>query len=57
MTETSAVQDVEKTLGIPVVSIANLENLLSFMDGDSPAAREAAKFRDAVAAYRTKYGA
>ncbi len=57
MTETSAVQDVEKTLGIPVVSIASLEHLLSFMDGDSPAAREAAKFRDAVAAYRARYGA
>ena len=57
MTETSAVQDVEKTLGIPVVSIASLENLLAFMDGDSPAAREAAKFRDAVAAYRARYGA
>ena len=57
MTETSAVQDVEKTLGIPVVSIANLADLLSFMDGTSDAAKAASAYRDAVKAYRQKYGA
>jgi orotate phosphoribosyltransferase len=57
LTETSAVQDVEKTLGIPVVSIANLANLLTFMDGDSPAAVAARTYRDAVANYRNMYGA
>ena len=31
VTETSAVQDVEKTFSIPVVSIANLTNLLEFL--------------------------
>ena len=33
MTETSAVQDVEKTFGMNVVSIINLHDLLAFMDG------------------------
>ena len=57
MTETSAVQDVKKTLGIPVVSIANLADLLSFMDGTSDAAKAASAYKDAVKAYRQKYGA
>lgn len=57
MTETSATQDVEKTFSMPVVSIANLHDLLAFMDGDTPAAHHAAQYRDAVMAYRTKYGA
>lgn len=57
MTATSAVQDVEQHLGLPVVSIANLNDLLSFMDGDSECARAASAYREQVAAYRTKYGA
>lgn len=57
LTETSAVQDVEKTFNMPVVSIASLDDLLDFMDGESPAAKAASQYRDAVAAYRTKYGA
>ena len=57
MTETSAVQDVEKTLGIPVVSIANLTDLLSFMDGTSDTAKAASAYKDAVKTYRQKYGA
>ena len=39
LTETSAVQDVEKTFNMPVVSIASLNDLLDFMDGESPAPR------------------
>ena len=35
VTETSAVQDVEKTFSIPVVSIANLTNLLEFLKSGS----------------------
>ncbi len=57
MTESSAVQDVEKTLGIPVVSIANLADLLSFMDGTSDTAKAASAYKDAVKTYRQKYGA
>lgn len=57
MTETSAVQDVEKTFGFNVVSIINLNDLLAFMDGTSDAAKTASKYKDSVAAYRNKYGA
>ena len=57
LTETSAVQDVEKTFNMPVASIASLNDLLDFMDGESPAAKAASQYRAAVAAYRTKYGA
>ena len=57
MTETSAVQDVANTFSMPVVSIANLNDLLEFMDQDSPAAQAARPYREAVAAYRAKYGA
>lgn len=57
MTDTSAVQDVEKSLDLPVVSIANLNDLLTFMDSGSAAAQSASQYRNAVAAYREKYGA
>ena len=57
MTETSAVQDVEKTFGMNVVSIINLHDLLAFMDSDSEAARAVACHKEAVAAYRNRYGA
>lgn len=56
-TQTSAVQDVEQAFGFPVVSIANLSDLLSFMDGDSNAAKAASVYRDAVLEYRNRYGA
>lgn len=48
----SAVQDVAKTYGIPVVSIASLGDIMALMEGAS----EFAEHRDAVAAYRDKYG-
>lgn len=57
MTETSAVQDVQKTFNMPVISIINLNDLLSFMDGDTQAAQATHQYKDAVQAYRTKYGA
>lgn len=56
-TATSAVQDVEKTFGLSVVSIINLHDLLAFMDGPSEKAKTVAPYRDAVAAYRARYGA
>lgn len=56
-TQTSAVQDVEQAFGFPVVSIANLSDLLSFMDGDSNVAKAASVYRDAVLEYRNRYGA
>lgn len=55
-TETSAVQDIQETFGFNVVSIINLADLLSFMDGDSEKAKECQGYRNAIIEYRTKYG-
>lgn len=57
LTESSAVQDVEKTFDFHVVSIITLKDLLAFMEGDSDAARDVSEFRPAVRAYRERYGA
>ncbi|NYT85075.1 orotate phosphoribosyltransferase [Pollutimonas harenae] len=48
----SAVQDVAKTYGIPVVSIASLTDIMAMLDGDAALA----EYRDAVAQYRSCYG-
>ncbi len=48
----SAVQDVAKTYGIPVVSIASLSDILALLQDDA----SFAEHREAVLAYRTKYG-
>lgn len=57
MTETSAVQDVEKTFNINVASIINLHDLLAFMDGETDMAKSVASHKATVAAYRERYGA
>lgn len=57
MTEVSAVQDVINTFHMPVISIINLKDLLAFMDEDTPMAQQARAYRDAVQAYRDRYGA
>jgi orotate phosphoribosyltransferase len=55
-TGTSATQEVARLYGIPVLSIASLEDLLGFLDaGDAHAAPHAAH-REAIAAYRARYG-
>ncbi|MGB3277176.1 MAG: orotate phosphoribosyltransferase [Castellaniella sp.] len=48
----SAVQDVEQTYGIPVVSIASLVDIMGVLEDDATLA----KHRDAVSAYRDRYG-
>lgn len=48
----SAVQDVANTYGIPVVSIASLSDIMALMEDDD----QFGGHRDAVAAYRDKYG-
>jgi len=48
----SAVQEVARTYGIPVVSIATLEDILALLEGDA----RFAEHRDAVQAYRRRYG-
>ncbi len=52
--ERSAAQEVQHVHGIPVISIAGLDDLLRFLDcGDASSGR----WRDRVAAYRSQYGA
>lgn len=48
----SAVQDVANIYGIPVVSIASLADIMALLENDV----QLAEHRDAVAAYRAKYG-
>jgi orotate phosphoribosyltransferase len=57
LSERSAAQEVERSLGVPVVAIATLDDLLAFIDSDSIAAQQARPWRGAVAAYRSRYGA
>ncbi len=48
----SAVQDVEQTYGIPVVSIASLTDVMALLEGDPGLVAH----RAAVAAYQARYG-
>ncbi|WP_342119900.1 orotate phosphoribosyltransferase [Pseudoduganella sp. OTU4001] len=52
MSELSAVQEVSKNYGIPVISIGNLSDLFTYLSADP----SLAPYKDAVAAYRSKYG-
>jgi orotate phosphoribosyltransferase len=54
LSEHSAVQEVSRNYNMPVVSIANLDDLLGYLsEGGSG---ELAQHRDAVAVYRQRYG-
>jgi orotate phosphoribosyltransferase len=55
LSENSAVQEVTREFGIPVVSIANLDDLFSYISGEGANA-QLAQYKDAVAAYRSRYG-
>jgi len=50
--ELSAVQEVEKDSGMPVINIATLADLIAFLDG----AADLAELKPAVEAYRNQYG-
>jgi orotate phosphoribosyltransferase len=55
LSEHSAVQEVSQEFGMPVISIGNLNDLFAYIsaaDADSTQAQ----FKDAVAAYRHRYG-
>lgn len=54
LSELSAVQEVGKLYNMPVVSIASLDDLFAYLAGKEGA--EMAQHREAVAAYREKYG-
>jgi orotate phosphoribosyltransferase len=51
----SAVQEVSQTYGMPVISIGNLTDLFEYLSG-AGADAQLAQHKDAVAAYRTRYG-
>lgn len=53
----SAVQEVETTYAMPVVAIANLADLMRFLDSGSAHAAAVQPYKAAVAAYRARYGA
>jgi orotate phosphoribosyltransferase len=55
MSALSAVQEVTKSYGIPVISIGTLTDLLDFIS-NAAADSELARHKDAVAAYRSRYG-
>jgi orotate phosphoribosyltransferase len=55
LSQLSAVQEVEQSYGMPVIPIANLNDLFTYLSGPGASA-ELAKFKPAVAAYREKYG-
>jgi orotate phosphoribosyltransferase len=50
----SAVQAVEQEFNLPVISIANLTGLMSFLTASSDA--QLTNYLPAVKAYREKYG-
>lgn len=51
----SAVQEVTKNYGIPVISIGNLDDLLDYISG-AGANLQLAQYKKAIAAYRQRYG-
>jgi orotate phosphoribosyltransferase len=52
----SAVQEVSKAYGMPVISIGNLDDLLRYISA-AGADLQLSQYKDAVAAYRQRYGA
>ena len=57
LSERSAAQEIEHRFGMPVMAIADLDDLFAFIDSGSALARQAAPYRAAMLAYRTRYGA
>ncbi len=55
-TDSSAVQEVHAFYGIPVVSIANLDDVLAFLESGSGDAAKLTQYRDKVREYREQYG-
>ena len=55
LSEHSAVQEVTKTYNMPVISIGNLNDLLEYLS-QAGADAELSRYKDAVAAYRSRYG-
>ena len=56
LSELSAVQEVQKAHGMPVLSIANLDDLLGYLE-KAGTTEELERYKNAVKAYRDRYGA
>ncbi|HZG20793.1 MAG TPA: orotate phosphoribosyltransferase [Herbaspirillum sp.] len=54
LSELSAVQEVAREYGMPVISIGNLDDLFEYISTGGDA--RLTQYKDAVAAYRTRYG-
>ena len=57
LSERSAAQEVAHRYGMPVLAIADFDDLFVFLDCGSTLARDVAPYRDAMVAYRARYGA
>jgi hypothetical protein len=55
LSPSSAVQEVSKQYGIPVISIGNLDDLFGYLNG-AGADPELLQHKEAVSAYRARYG-
>ena len=55
LSASSAVQEVSREFGIPVISIANLDDLFTYLNAEG-ADPQLGQHKEAVAAYRTRYG-
>ncbi len=55
LSQLSAVQEVEQRFGMPVIPIANLNDLFAYLSGPG-ASTELAQFKAPVEAYRQRYG-
>lgn len=55
LSASSAVQEVSREFGIPVISIANLDDLFTYLNGEG-ADPQLGQYKEAVAAYRARYG-
>jgi len=55
LSEHSAVQEVSREFGMPVISIGNLIDLFRYISAADADSKQA-QFKDAVAAYRHRYG-
>jgi orotate phosphoribosyltransferase len=57
LSKASAVQAFEQVSGVPVISIANLDDLIALLRSDSPAVAGARGHLASIQAYRRQYGA
>jgi orotate phosphoribosyltransferase len=56
LSQLSAVQEVEQSFGMPVLPIANLNDLFAYLSGPGASA-DLVQFKGPVETYRQRYGA